>query len=62
MRALCGRVTGVNRGVNRGVKILQCGVYSGIYAIDGGALFLGVYIGRFYRGKWALFEESSQKY
>lgn len=46
---------GVNMGVNMGVKILQCGVYSGIYAIEWGALFLGVYIGRFYRGEGALF-------
>ena len=35
-------------------------VYSGIYAQDRGALFCGVYIGRFYRGEWRFFEECTQ--
>ena len=36
-------------------------VYSGIYAQDRGALFCGVYIGRFYGGEWRFFEECLQK-
>ena len=47
--------------IDRGREEFTCMACIVVYMRKiGGALFYGVYIWRFYRGEWALFEESSQ--
>ena len=55
-----GRIWGVY-GAYMGRKLFTMRLHIVVYMRKrGGALFCGVYIWRFYRGKWAIFEECSQ--
>lgn len=59
MLALAHICVGVGVGAYvayRGRKLFTMRLYIVVYMRkNGGALFCGVYIGRFYRGEWALF-------
>lgn len=47
--------------IDRGRELFTCMACIVVYMRKiGGALFCGVYIGRFYRGEWRFFEECTQ--